>query len=65
MSEPPSTSQPCQSATLPPACKTPPTAETITSIVTRLQATDLPAKLKSLPEKSPNLLGVILKEGKV
>ena len=32
---------------------------------TRLQATDLPQKLQAIPEKSPNLLGVILKEGKV
>jgi hypothetical protein len=65
MSEPPSTSQTCQSATLPPASKTPPTAETITKLVARLQATDLPQKLKTISEKSPNLLGVILKEGKV
>lgn len=32
---------------------------------TRLQATDLPQKLQAIPEKSPDLLGVILKEGKV
>ncbi|MFU8849196.1 MAG: hypothetical protein ACNA77_10845, partial [Opitutales bacterium] len=32
---------------------------------TRLQATDLPQKLQALPEKSPDLLGIILKEGKV
>ena len=31
---------------------------------TRLQATDLPQKLQAIPEKSPDLLGVILKEGK-
>jgi hypothetical protein len=39
--------------------------EAIERIVTRLQATDLPPKLKAIPEKSPDLLGVILKEGKV
>jgi hypothetical protein len=39
--------------------------EAIEGIVTRLQATELPAKLKALPEKSPDLLAVILKEGKV
>ncbi len=32
---------------------------------TRLEATDLPQKLQAIPEKSPDLLGVILKEGKV
>ena len=32
---------------------------------TRLQATDLPQKLQAIPEKSPDLLGIILKEGKV
>ena len=32
---------------------------------TRLQVTDLPQKLQAIPEKSPDLLGVILKEGKV
>ena len=32
---------------------------------TRLQATDLPQKLQAIPKKSPDLLGVILKEGKV
>jgi type I restriction-modification system DNA methylase subunit len=32
---------------------------------TRLQAADLPQKLQDIPEKSPDLLGVILKEGKV
>ena len=31
----------------------------------RLKATDLPLKLQAIPEKSPDLLGVILKEGKV
>jgi hypothetical protein len=30
-----------------------------------LQATDLPQKLQAIPEKSPDLLGVMLKEGKV
>jgi REP element-mobilizing transposase RayT/type I restriction-modification system DNA methylase subunit len=35
------------------------------SLHARLQATDLPQKLESIPEKSPDLLGVILKEGKV
>jgi type I restriction-modification system DNA methylase subunit len=39
--------------------------EAIEGIVTRLQATELPAKLKALPEKSPDLLAVILKQGKV
>jgi hypothetical protein len=48
----------------------PPTSEALTvegiqTLVTRLQATDLPQKLKTISEKSPNLLGVILKEGKV
>ena len=42
-----------------------PTPEIIQTLVTRLQATDLPQKLKAIPEKSPDLLGVILKEGKV
>jgi hypothetical protein len=32
---------------------------------TRLQATDLPQKLKAIPKKRPDLLGVILKEGTV
>ena len=32
---------------------------------TQLQAADLPKKLQAIPEKSPDLLGVILKEGKV
>ncbi len=32
---------------------------------TRLQATELPQKLQAIPGKSPDLLGVILKEGKV
>lgn len=32
---------------------------------TRLQATDLPQKLQAIPEKSPDLLAVILNEGKV
>ena len=41
------------------------TPEVTQAFVTRIQTTDLPAKLKSLPEKSPDLLGVILKEGKV
>ena len=30
----------------------------------RLQASELPEKLRLIPEKSPELLGVILKEGK-
>lgn len=30
-----------------------------------LQATDLPQKLQAIPEKSPDLLAVILKEGRV
>jgi len=41
------------------------TTESITSLVGKLQDTELPQKLAALPEKSPNLLGVILKEGKV
>lgn len=32
---------------------------------TRLQATDLPQKLQAISEKSPDVLGAILKEGKV
>ena len=32
---------------------------------TRLQVTDLPQKLKAIPKKRPDLLGVILKEGTV
>ncbi len=35
------------------------------TLQTRLQTTDLPQKLQAIPEKSPDLLGVILKEGKV
>jgi hypothetical protein len=42
-----------------------PSPETIQTLVTKLQSTDLSAKLKALPEKSPGLLAVILKEGKV
>lgn len=39
--------------------------EYLEALHTRLQTTDLPQKLQAIPEKSPDLLGVILKEGKV
>jgi len=42
-----------------------PSPDAIKALVTRLKATDLSQKLAALPEKSPDLLGVILKEGKV
>jgi hypothetical protein len=41
------------------------TDKNVCATVDALQATDLPQKLKAIPEKSPDLLGVILKEGKV
>lgn len=40
-------------------------AQYLETLHTRLQATDLPQKLQAIPEKSPDLLGVILNEGKV
>jgi len=41
------------------------TAEAINALVDALQATDLPQKLAAIPGKSPDLLGVMMKEGKV
>lgn len=39
--------------------------ECLSHLYETLQATDLPQKLQAIPGKSPDLLGVILKEGKV
>lgn len=39
--------------------------ECLSHLYENLQATDLPQKLQAIPQKSPDLLGVILKEGKV